>query len=91
MQALGKRESEEKVMAQYCRYCAFCFEGDGFFCSNKEPTKYLTEAQIKRKNSCKDFALSALGDVITGREYQPREPKPRSDDGNKQLNIFDCK
>ena len=66
-------------MKQYCRYCAFCFEGDGFFCSNSpdntEPDKYMTEEQIKRVNHCKDFELSALGDVISGRQYQPRKKK----------------
>lgn len=58
------------IMKQYCRHCAFCFEGDGYFCSDKE--KPLTESKIKKVNNCPDFALSELGDVITGKAYKPR-------------------
>lgn len=61
-------------MTQYCRYCAFCFEGDGYFCSEKHAC--LTDDKIRRVNHCKDFALSELGDVITGRPYTPRKGKP---------------
>ena len=63
---------------QYCRYCAFCIDGDALYCTNFD--KILTEAQIKRPNKCKDFALSELGDIETGKPYQPRvskeKPKP---------------
>ena len=64
-------------MNQYCRYCTFCFEGNGFFCSYKpnEIEAYMTEEQIKRVNRCKNFELSALGDVISGRQYKPRKKK----------------
>lgn len=57
-------------MKQYCRYCAFCFEGDGYHCSDKDTC--LSERQIKRANTCKNFALSELGDVVTGKAYKPR-------------------
>lgn len=63
-------------MKQYCRYCAFCFEGDCYYCSALN--KPLGDEQIKRPNKCKEFAM--LNDVITGREYKPREqkkPKPK--------------
>lgn len=76
-------------MKQYCRYCAFCFEGDGYFCSN-EPNvvaKYMTEDQIKRANNCKDFALSDMGDVITGKQYKPREHHPKQIEGQMRLDI----
>lgn len=58
-------------MKQYCRYCAFCFEGDCYYCSALK--KPLGDEQIKRPNKCKEFAL--LNDVITGKEYKPREHK----------------
>jgi len=71
-------------MAQYCRYCAFCFEADDFRCSNhprgEEP--HWTEEQIKRVNHCKNFSLS--GDVITGREYKPR---PRRETYRQQIGV----
>ena len=63
---------------QYCRYCAWCIEGDVFYCTDHDEP--LTRSQIKRANNCKDFALSELGDVETGKPYQPRavkeKPKP---------------
>lgn len=58
-------------MKQYCRYCAFCIEGDCYYCTNKG--KVLSESYIKHTNTCKDFTLSELGDVITGRKYQPHK------------------
>ena len=58
-------------MKQYCRYCAHCFEGDAYYCAEHEHV--LSAAQIKMVNQCKDFALSDLGDVITGNQYQPRD------------------
>ena len=64
-------------MKQYCRYCAHCIEGDCYYCTDHE--KVLTEAQIKRENRCADFALSDLGDIITGRQYAPRAPREKLD------------
>lgn len=62
------------MMKQYCRYCAFCFEADDYRCSNhpygKEP--HWNEKDIKKENHCKNFVLSDLGCVITGKKYQPR-------------------
>ena len=34
--------------------------------------KILSEKNIKRANRCHNFALSDLGDVVTGKKYQPR-------------------
>lgn len=64
-------------MKQYCRYCAFCFDADDYRCSNhpKDKQPHWTEEQIKRPNKCPNFALSDLGDVITGKQYKPR-PRP---------------
>lgn len=56
---------------QYCRYCAFCIDGDAIFCTAKE--KVLSESRITMGNHCKDFELSELGDVITGEPYIPRQ------------------
>ena len=61
-------------MTQYCRYCAFCIDGNALYCTNHD--KVLSDAEIRRVNHCKDFELSELGDVITGRQYQPRVGKP---------------
>lgn len=60
-------------MRQYCRYCVHCIEGDTFFCTDDERT--MSEAEIKRANNCSNFMLTE--DIITGREYTPRERKPK--------------
>lgn len=76
-------------MKQYCRYCAFCFEADDYRCSNHPKGKqpHWTEEQIKRPNKCPNFALSDLGDVITGKQYRPR-PRPHIyGKGYKQIMI----
>lgn len=57
-------------MNQYCRYCAFCIDGDGLYCTDMG--KFMSENDIKRSNKCPNFALSDLGDVVTGKKYQPR-------------------
>lgn len=54
---------------QYCRYCSFLVTGNGIWCTCHE--KELSEKYIKHTNTCKDFALSPLGDVDTGRKYRP--------------------
>ena len=60
-------------MKQYCRYCAHCFDADDFRCSNhpKGLQPHMTRAQINRPNKCKNYVLSELGDVETGRQYRP--------------------
>jgi len=64
-------------MKQYCRYCVFCFEADDFRCSNHPEGKqpHWTRKEINRPNKCKNFALSLLGDVETGKPYKPRTGK----------------
>jgi hypothetical protein len=66
-------------MAQYCRYCVFCFEADDFRCSNhpKKLEPHWTREQINRQNHCPNFELSDLGDVETGMTYQSRKHQPR--------------
>lgn len=70
-------------MKQYCRYCAFCIEGDCYICTLHE--KELNEDKIKRSNKCSDFDLSVMGDIITGKQYKPREPRKPDDVRNLQL------
>ena len=76
---------------QYCRYCAFCFQADEneFRCSAEINGQqlYMTERDIKRPNKCPGFTLSELGDVITGRQYKPREKKEPKN--NEQPSLFD--
>lgn len=63
-------------MMQYCKFCAFCFDGgDDFRCSDhpKGLQPHWTQEQISRPNHCPNFAESELGDVLTGRKYQPRK------------------
>ena len=82
-------------MKQYCRYCAYCFEAEGYFCSNhpKGEQPYWTENDIKKVNHCPNFALT--DDVITGRQYKPREYKPKNHESESQnteepqLSFFD--
>lgn len=69
---------------QYCRYCAFCIDGDALYCTEHE--KVLTSAGIRRANNCPDFALSDLGDVETGKPYTPR--LKNHDDGMEQLSLL---
>ena len=74
-------------MKQYCRYCSFCFEADDYRCSNHPKGKqpHWTEEQIKRENHCENFNLSDLGDVITGRQYQPRNNTGKQDNNIVQF------
>lgn len=63
-------------MSQYCRYCAFCTNGDTYYCG--EHDEVLTASYVKRANNCKDYALSELGDVDTGKQYKPRPRKKKT-------------
>ena len=62
-----------KLQYVYCRYCAFCFDGDCYYCSAHDHV--LFDEDIKRARHCKDFAYCELGDVITGKQYRPRKKK----------------
>jgi len=76
---------------QYCRYCAFCFQADEdeYRCSAEINGQqlHMTQRQISRTTNCKEFKYCALGDVITGRQYKPREKKEKRDNG--QLPLFE--
>lgn len=56
---------------KYCRYCAFCINGDCYYCTCLE--KVLTN--VNRPTNCEEFVMSELGDVDTGKPYKPREPR----------------
>lgn len=64
-------------MNQYCRYCAHCFQADEdeFRCSDhpKGDQPHWTRKQINHQNHCPNFVLSDLGDVETGKKYDPIE------------------
>ena len=66
-------------MKQYCRYCAFCCYGDVPYCTDHE--QVLSESKLRHENTCKDFSLSDLGDVETGKPYSPRKVKDGAPDG----------
>lgn len=78
-------------MKQYCRYCAFCFEADDYRCSNhpKGEEPHWTEADIKRVNKCKNFIYSDLGDIITGRQYHPRQSNQKKPEPLRYYDGFD--
>lgn len=67
---------------KYCRYCSFCILGDCYYCT--AIGKVLK--RIDKALDCDDFALSELGDVETGRQYQPRKPKEKSN--TEQISLF---
>lgn len=69
-------------MKKYCRYCCHCILGDCYYCTAKE--KVL--GRVDKVVACNDFVLSELGDVETGRQYQPRQPKEKSN--NEQISLF---
>jgi len=77
-------------MKQYCRYCAFCLERDGYLCIAGDIPRTRTESQIRHSNDCKAFADCGL-DIFTG---EPRRPVKRKEvtlhkEDGIQLTIFD--
>ena len=69
-------------MAHYCRYCAYCFCGDCYYCSRKD--KVLNRVDVQTQ--CRDFVMSPLGDVDTGKPYKPRE-KPQYQEIDGQIKL----
>lgn len=63
-------------MNQYCRYCAFCINGDAYYCTSKETL--LSKSGVMRANKCSDYQYSELGDVDSGRHYSPRQRNKKS-------------
>lgn len=64
----------QEVKTQYCRYCAHCIYGDVLYCTDHD--EVMSDRKVRMVNHCKDFALSDMGDVFTGRPYTPRKGKP---------------
>ena len=77
---------------KYCRYCAFCFKADDFRCSNhpRGEQPHWNREQINRETRCKNFVLSDLGDVETGRQYARRKAKRRTVENgeHEQMRLF---
>lgn len=66
-------------MKQYCRYCTNLVVGNGIYCTKRN--RECSEQYAKSTNNCGDFELNvidAFGENERG--YQPREPKPQTDD-----------
>lgn len=71
---------------KYCRYCAFCINGDCYYCTCHE--KVLN--RVDTPTSCSDFVTSELGDVDTGKPYKPKEPKEKDNVVTlQQMNLFE--
>lgn len=76
-------------MAQYCKYCAHCIEGDCFFCTYKE--KVLGDKQIHHTNKCNNYVESELGSIIDGKQYKPRRRKTVLYTNQGQKTVYDLK
>lgn len=50
----------------------------------------MTRNKINRKNNCKNFRLSDLGDAETGKLYSPRQPYQKRQKSEKmdQMTLF---
>lgn len=82
---LGDESESVSGIKQYCRYCSFCCYGDIPYCTHFD--KELSDSGIRKQNHCEAFDLSPLGDVESGRQYQPREHRKKDCDG--QMSIMD--
>lgn len=58
---------------KYCRYCSSCILGDVYYCNAHD--KVLK--RVDKATNCKQFHLSELGDVETGKQYRPRAKEQR--------------
>lgn len=72
-------------MKQYCRYCAFCINGDGYYCTDRE--RPLN--RVDTVTTCESFAPSRMGDVDTGRQYRPRKKKICRKSNEMQINFYE--
>ena len=71
---------------KYCRYCAFCINGDVYYCTDRN--KVLKS--VDRPTSCPDFVMSELGDVDTGKLYKPRAPhRTNNTAAVQQITLFE--
>ena len=71
-------------MRQYCRYCAFCFEGDVYFCDVFD--KPLTDLALKNANNCHAYGYCGI-DVITGKEHVERRKLNITDNESVQIRM----
>ena len=71
---------------KYCRYCAFCINGDAYYCTDRD--KVLN--RVDRPTNCPDFVMSKLGDVDTGKHYNPRDPRRTNNAATvQQITLFE--
>ena len=61
-------------MKQYCRYCASLINGDALYCDKKDIV--MTDKQIKRVNSCKDYRYCGFNE--DGFEHKMKEYKRKN-------------
>ena len=61
-------------MKQYCRYCASLINGDALYCDKKDIV--MTDKQIKRVNSCKDYRYCGFDE--DGFEHKMKEYKRKN-------------
>ncbi len=75
-------------MKQYCKYCAYCVDGDAYYCTLKDIV--LSESKVRRTNRCADYQYSVLGDVNSGKQYTPRNQRSITDgkEAFEQLTLF---
>lgn len=69
-------------MKKYCRYCSFCISGDCYYCTKHEKVLLKVDKIV----NCKDFILSEMGDVDTGRQYKPQN-RQKQDIDYEQLHF----
>jgi hypothetical protein len=85
---LGERTNTHR----YCRYCAHCFCGgeDDYRCNEhpKGEQPHWSEKEVAKRTGCKNFEMCDIGCVITGKQYEPRKPKPKPDPRFKQLSFL---
>lgn len=73
-------------MHRYCKYCAYCCEGDVYYCTKRQ--KVLTEPALKRTTSCPYYAYCAIN-IITGKAHSMKTIRRqiKEDNGSEQLRL----
>ena len=70
---------EKGMDMRRCRYCQYLVTGNGIYCTKRKRT--YSESYAKTANNCGDFELNVVDAFFENeRGYQPREPKPITDD-----------
>lgn len=64
---------DEKLLNQYCRYCAYMCCGDANYC--EKHNECYSDSKIKRVNHCKEFAFNPIDVLNPNNKYKPRDKK----------------